>query len=113
MPLHTLQIGDKEDSTRCGLSCFVTVTPSATALKARLITDGMSTVTIRLHRRWAADFTILPLQMRCTGATWITSCNRLPRTDCSRIHPTRPKGLDTNFSGERNYSLPAIRSIPR
>src|SRR6266478_8101752 len=83
MPLHTLQIGDKEDSTRYGLSCFATVTHSATALKAQRITDGMSTVTIRLHRRWPADFTILPLQMRCTGATWITSCNRLPPTDCN------------------------------
>src|SRR5213596_1908873 len=63
-----LIIGDAPHSILANLSNSVTVTPSATALKARLITDGMSTVTIRLHRRWAADFTILPLQMRCTGA---------------------------------------------
>ena len=29
------------------------------------------------------------------------------------VHPARPRRLDTDFSGERNHSLPAIRSIPR
>ena len=29
------------------------------------------------------------------------------------LSPHSTRRLDTNFSGERNYSLPAIRSIPR
>ena len=29
------------------------------------------------------------------------------------VHPARPRRLDTDFSGKRNHSLPAIWSIPR